>query len=202
MSTPRAPLPPKQDRSTATRRKLLDAAVDELLASGYAGLTTSAVAHRAGVSRGAQQHHFPHKDGLVAEAVRHLADRQREALRTGIAAAPRGRARARHALDAIYAQYSGPLFAAMVELSLAARHGSDLAAILSEQERALGVAIEETAQEIFAEPVRRSPSFAGRWALALGTIRGIAMLRLLGHPADVVDRQWAAARRELLALLG
>jgi hypothetical protein len=35
--------------------------------------------------------------------------------------------------------------------------------------------------------------------MTLGTARGIALLRLLGHPADVVDRQWAFARDRLLA---
>src|SRR4051794_41791797 len=66
---------PKQARAHATRRRLLDAAVEELVEHGYAGLTTPAVARRAGVSRGAQQNHFPHKATLVAEAVRHLGRR-------------------------------------------------------------------------------------------------------------------------------
>lgn len=201
MAVPPSPLAPKQDRSVVTRQKLLDAAVDELLASGYAGLTTTAVAQRAGVSRGAQQHHFPRKDVLVTEAVRHLAERQVAELRDRIVAAPRGRERARHALDAVYAQYSGPLFAAMVEMSLASRHEPELTEVVAHQERTLSREINELADGIFAPELVAARSFPSRWATVLGAARGIAMLRLLGHPPDVVDRQWAAARRELLSVL-
>src|SRR4051795_3663834 len=104
---------PKQARAHATRRGLLDAAVEELLESGYAGLTTAAVARRAGVSRGAQQNYFPHKATLVAEAVRHLAVRAGEELQERLAESPRGRARVQTGLGALFEQYSGPLFAAV-----------------------------------------------------------------------------------------
>ena len=61
---------PQQARARATRRRLLDAAVDELIDHGYVGFTTPGVARRAGVSRGAQQNYFPHKTTLVADFIR------------------------------------------------------------------------------------------------------------------------------------
>lgn len=201
MAAPRIPLAPKQERSLATRHKLLDAAVDELLASGYTQLTASAVAHRAGVSRGAQQHHFPHKDVLVTEAVRRLAERQIAELHRSIELAPRGSARVRNAFDTIYLQYSGPLFAAMLELSLASRHQPQLRRIVAEQERSLSREINDTADEIFPAELRTRNTFPARWSTALAIARGIALLRVLGHPAEDVDRQWAAARRELLKMM-
>src|SRR5439155_16457059 len=100
---------PKQARAHATRRRLLDAAVEELLERGYVGLTTPAVARRAGVSRGAQQNYFPHKATLVAEAVRHLALRQIGELRERVAEVPSGQARVQAGLDILFEQYSGPL---------------------------------------------------------------------------------------------
>src|SRR3954466_4140257 len=112
---------PKQARAHATRRRLLDAAVGELVEHGYVGLTTPGVARRAGVSRGAQQNYFPHKSTLVAEAVRHLGVRQLEELRERVDAVPRGPARVQAGLDILYEQYSGPLFAAVVEMTLGAR---------------------------------------------------------------------------------
>ncbi|MGW2845829.1 TetR family transcriptional regulator, partial [Streptomyces sp. NPDC001274] len=42
---------PKQDRSRATRKRLLEAAVACLAEHGWAGSTVSVVAERAGVSR-------------------------------------------------------------------------------------------------------------------------------------------------------
>ena len=50
---------PKQDRSRATRQRLLEAAVACLAERGWAGSTVAVVAERAGVSRGAAQHHHP-----------------------------------------------------------------------------------------------------------------------------------------------
>ena len=45
--------PPQQARAIETRRRLLEAAVDCLVASGYAATTTSDVCAAAGVSQGA-----------------------------------------------------------------------------------------------------------------------------------------------------
>jgi AcrR family transcriptional regulator len=195
------PAEPKQARAHATRRRLLDAAVEELLEHGYAGLTTPAVARRAGVSRGAQQNYFPHKATLVAEAVRHLALRQRDELRDLVAQAPRGRARVRAGLDILFEQYSGPLFAAMVELSLAARGHFELEEVVAAEERTIGHAMHETAAVIFGDGFPGTAEQFRRWATVLSAIRGLALLKLLGHPHDVVDRQWPATRRHMLALL-
>lgn len=197
------PLPPspKQDRAVATRQRLLDAAVDELVEFGYARLTTSAVAHRAGVSRGAQQRYFPHKEMLVSEAVRHLAQRQIHDLREQIASTPKGSARAQRALDIVFEQYSGRRFAATIELSLASRSDPDLQRIVAEHERTTSRAAQESASEIFGVEVAGSASFAQRWAMTLGTVRGLALLLMLGHPRESVERQWAFARRELLRML-
>jgi AcrR family transcriptional regulator len=195
------PAPPKQDRAVATRQRLLDAAVDELMEFGYAPLTTSAVAHRAGVSRGAQQRYFPRKEVLVSEAVRHLAQRQVHDLREQIAGTPKGRARAQRALDVVFEQYSGRRFAVMIELALASRGDPDLQRIVAEQERTTSRAAQESAHEIFGAEVAGTASFAQRWAMTLGTVRGVALLLMLGHPRESVERQWSFARRELLRIL-
>ena len=199
MTTPAAE--PKQARAHATRRRLLDAAVEELLEHGYVGLTTPAVARRAGVSRGAQQNYFPHKATLVAEAVRHLALRQRDELRDRVAEVPRGQARVQAGLDILFEQYSGPLFAAVVELCLAARGDPDLREVIAAEERTIAAAMQETATVIFGDDFPPTKEAARRWATVLSAIRGLALMKLLGHPAEALDRQWAATRRQLLELL-
>lgn len=67
------------ERTEETRRRLLDAAVDVLASKGYAGFRTADVAAIAGVSRGAQTHHFPSKDELVMAVVEHVFQRAAEA---------------------------------------------------------------------------------------------------------------------------
>jgi AcrR family transcriptional regulator len=192
---------PKQERALATRRRLLDAAVDELLAHGYVGLTAQGVARRAGVSRGAQQNYFPQKATLVSAAVRHLAARHADELRARVAGMPDGRARVEAALDLLFEQYSGPLFAAVVELSLAARGDQALRKVIAGEERMISKTMQATASEIFGAEALEADGFTEQWSTVLSAIRGLALLKLLGHPAANVDRQWATTRTHLLELL-
>lgn len=69
------------ERSGETRRRILDAAVTLLGEKGYAGLRTGDVALAAGVSKGAQTHHFPSKDALVVAVVEHVFERASELAR-------------------------------------------------------------------------------------------------------------------------
>jgi len=62
----------QEERSAATQRALLDAAVACLIEQGYQSFSTTTVADRAGVSRGAQLHHYPTRAALVSAAVAHV----------------------------------------------------------------------------------------------------------------------------------
>lgn len=202
MSPRTLPTEPKQPRAHATRQRLLDAALEELVEHGYAGLTTSGVARRAGVSRGAQQNYFPHRETLVAETVRHLGRRQIEDIKHAVAGTTEGRTRLRALLDIVYEQNGGPLFAAVVEISLAVRREPELHDLIVSQERAISQALRETATELFGEEVASTPQFAQRWATVLSAVRGLALLKLMGRPGDVVDRTWdRSLRPELISLL-
>jgi AcrR family transcriptional regulator len=192
---------PKQARAHATRLRLLDAAVEELLDRGYAGLTTPGVASRAGVSRGAQQNYFPRKATLVAAAVRHLATRQLDELREQLADVPVGSKRVRAGLDVLYEQYSGRLFAAVVELALASRADTELQQVIQAEERTIAETMRTTAAVIFGEGFPTTREEAARWGTLLSAIRGIALLNLLGHSQAGVNRQWEASREHLVALI-
>ena len=71
------------------RQRLLEATVECLVEHGWSGTSTTLVSQRAGVSRGAQLHHFPTKNDLVVAAVEHLSEVRGEELRRGGAAACR-----------------------------------------------------------------------------------------------------------------
>jgi AcrR family transcriptional regulator len=66
------------ERSDGTRARLLEAAILCLHESGYAATTTSLVAQRAEVSRGAMLHQFPTKVDLMLYVVRAVYDREVE----------------------------------------------------------------------------------------------------------------------------
>lgn len=59
-------------RSADTRRRLCQAALDVLCKVGYESLTTPMIAAHAGVSRGAQTHHFATKADMMVAAFEHL----------------------------------------------------------------------------------------------------------------------------------
>ncbi|GAA1479795.1 TetR family transcriptional regulator [Gordonia sinesedis] len=65
---------PRQERSRLTRERLLRAAIDALASDGWAAATVAAVAERAGVSRGAAQHHFPTREDLITAVLEQVFD--------------------------------------------------------------------------------------------------------------------------------
>ncbi|MES2360650.1 MAG: TetR/AcrR family transcriptional regulator [Pseudomonadota bacterium] len=72
MTTPLVPRRPRRtqaERTQSTQRKLIDGAIDLLKKKRYASFRTADVAEHAGVSKGAQTHHFPSKDMLVLQAL-------------------------------------------------------------------------------------------------------------------------------------
>ncbi len=96
-----------QERSIATRAALLDAAIECLVDRGYAATTTIETARRAGVSRGAQLHHFPTKAQLLATAVEHLFDRRRSEFLEAFAAIDPQADRLDAAMDLLWSMFAG-----------------------------------------------------------------------------------------------
>lgn len=111
---------PQQDRSRATRQRLLAAAVDSLAELGYAGSTVAVVASRAGVSRGAAQHHFPTRGDLFAAAVEYMTEVRLAEIRRQAAALPVGAGRTEAIVTMLANVYTGPLFRAALHLWVAA----------------------------------------------------------------------------------
>lgn len=194
----RAPRRTQAERRTTTRRALLDATIQCLVADGYAGTTTTRIVERAGVSRGAQVHHFPTKAELMAEAVRHLAERRAEEL---LAEAHRLRAGGRHRfermLDMLWRIHTGPLFAASMELWVAARSDAELRARLVEVEREVAARTAAGIDELFPE-LAGVRAFREGVDASLATMRGLAMSGFVNGERET-ERRWPGARRRLLA---
>lgn len=62
------------ERSEETRTRILKAAANLIRKRGYAQFRTAEVAAEAGLSRGAQLHHFPTKDSLVVATLAYVFD--------------------------------------------------------------------------------------------------------------------------------
>jgi AcrR family transcriptional regulator len=188
------------ERSAATQALLLDATIDSLVEVGYAKTTTTGIADRAGVSRGAQMHHFPSKSELVAAAVTHLADKRAEQIRREAERLPRSRDRVKGALDLLWESHKTPLFDAALELWVAARTDEDLRQTLVPVERQLVASMYELSRDLFGEEVASDRRFDGRLAMALTMMQGLALLA--GHELEPrqLDKAWSFYRGELVRL--
>ncbi len=187
-------------RSASTRQALLDATIACLVEDGYAKTTTSRVAERAGVSRGAHLHHFQTRQALVAAAMEHLAERRGENLMAAAEDLPEGRERIIEGLDLLWSGYAGPLYQAALDLWTHARTDPDLRERLVTVERNLDRETAHVSRRLFADLSER-PGFERLLEMATATMRGLALLETL-HPGSGRNRrQWTYCRERLVELL-
>jgi AcrR family transcriptional regulator len=175
---------PVQERSIATRTALLDAALETLVERGYAATTTIEVARRAGVSRGAQLHHFPSKAELLTAAVGHLLDRRLAEYRAVFAHVEPGVDVLDAGIDLLWSMYQGPSFIAWVELWIAARTDPDLRAAVVDMQTRFSAESEAIFSEVLDPGTDPNEGFAqiGR-AFAFALMDGVALSNLVGHPS-------------------
>jgi AcrR family transcriptional regulator len=188
----------QEERSTATRTALLDATLECLEVDGYAHTTTTRIARQAGVSRGAQLHHFPTKIELVTEAVAHLFARRHAEFLDAFARLPAEAVRVEAAIDLLWEMFRGPTFVIWLELAVAARTDPELAEPVQRMTGEFFDLVERTFLDLFVRQSTSNPYFdiAPRFAFAL--LEGLALSRLHG-PEDantdaVVDAAKSIAR--------
>ncbi|MFE6894668.1 TetR/AcrR family transcriptional regulator [Streptomyces sp. NPDC057694] len=188
--------PPKQDRSRATRRKLLESAVACLAERGWSGSTVSVVAEHAGVSRGAAQHHFPTREDLFTAAVEYVAEERSTALR-GLR--PQGRA---EAVAALVDLYTGPLFRAALHLWVAASNEPQLGGRVVDLEARVGRETHRIAVELL-DADEAVPGVREVVQGLLDMARGLGLANLLTDDAARRSRvvtEWTTLVDHALAL--
>jgi len=182
---------PQQARSRATQARLLDATVDCLVELGWARTSTTVVAERAGVSRGAQLHHYPTKAALVMAAVEHLAERRAAEIRAEAATLPPGPRRLDRVIDMLAAAFTGPLFAAAMEVWVAARTDPTLRDALLPVETRLGRELHRLTLDLLGADETR-PGVRESVQATLDLMRGLGVASLL---SDDTARRTALLRR-------
>lgn len=171
----------QEERTAQTRLALIDAAIAAIGEWGYAGASTTLIAERAGVSRGAMLHHFATRAVLMADVVRHVFDHEMAEyeeirVRTGLG-------------DNLYdwpqllwTVLSRPSGMAVLEILQATRSDADLATLVVPMQEA----VEQSALTVMRG------AFGGDEALALSvmrlmvwTVRGLSIAeRYLPHRAE------------------
>jgi AcrR family transcriptional regulator len=137
----------QEERRAETQGRLLDATMECLAELGWSGTSTTEVARRAGVSRGAQQHHYPTKMLLVVAAVEHMLERQRLAYERAFNDLPYGERNVEGALDLLWKTFREAPSLALMELAMAARTDETL--------RELSIGINERVVQVILETFLR-----------------------------------------------
>lgn len=74
----------RQARAEATRRRIIDSAVDLFTELGYGETGLADVLQRAGVSKGAFYYHFDSKESVAAAIIEEYTLRSKESMRSGV----------------------------------------------------------------------------------------------------------------------
>jgi AcrR family transcriptional regulator len=185
----------QDERSEDTRTRLLEATIESLVAVGYARTSTTEIAERAGVSRGAQVYHYPTKAALVAAAVEHLLQRRYQELQQLFAEQlPRAGGQGA-AIDLLWRMFEGPTFAAWLEFVVASRTDPELhAAVVRQSEpfvNSVGEALRKYLPEAAWNPVLRKPDFV------FALLDGLALARIL-YPDEGRSTRMIASFREIV----
>lgn len=153
MTVPARPRRTQAERSDQMRQRLLDATLKSLAEDGYAGATLSSIVRRAGVSRGAQVHHYPNKQALMLDAAEDLLRRTYRQLGELLLSISDEDDRLARLVDAAWDQvFATPLFHAYSELLIASLRDADLAEALRERLRRVQ-GVYAPAVEHYFEPI-------------------------------------------------
>jgi len=179
----------QEERSAETRERLLEATIEALLRYGYAGTTTPRIAELAGLTRGAQVHHFGSKNDLMLAAVQHLAAKRisTAVIRFGgdmmATGDPLGAV-----LDLLWDLHAPPTFIPIVELWVAGRTDPELGREVAKFEAiALGAVVTGVAEMIPAELAVPAMNFV---YTAMDALRGILVSGFVDADPSRARQRW------------
>jgi AcrR family transcriptional regulator len=185
---------PQEERTRLMRARLLESTVECLVERGFSGTSTTLVSERAGVSRGAQLHHFPTKNDLVVAAVEHLTEVRGAELAAAAAALPTGPRRTRAVLQMLADHFTAPVFTAALELWVAARTDPALLAAVAPLELRVGRDVHRLTVELLAAD-ESQPGVRELVQATLDLVRGLGLANTISDDARrrarILD-QWAA----------
>lgn len=181
------------------RTRLLDATVECLVSHGYSGTTTPRIAEMAGVTRGAQIHHFRSKEDLVVAAIEHLAQQRAQAAIRELGRLHDSPDPIAAVLDFLWEVHQGPLFVATMELWVAARTDRVLAQQIERVEPVVNSALIAAIAQVL--PEHPAPmELANVVYTAMDALRGILVASFVDQDSERARRRWGRACVHLRAI--
>jgi AcrR family transcriptional regulator len=184
---------PQQNRSRATRARLLESAITCLAELGWSASTVAVVAEHAGVSRGAAQHHFPTREALFTAALEHVTTERGEQMRRELRDR-RAEMDTRAIVDLVFDLFTGTFFRAALMLWVAAAAEPPLREQIVPLEARIGREVHRVVVELLGVD-EQLPGVRETVQATLDLARGLGLANLLTDDRarrDRVARQWAA----------
>lgn len=186
----------QHERSAETRALLLDVTIECLAELGYGGATAQVIAERAGLSRGAQLHHFGSKMALVTQAMEHLFERRLDAFRSGFAELPRDGDLTAAALDLLWSMVSGPAGHAYLELVIASRTDPALSEAMVAVTQRMDTQVQEAFDELFSPSGVADPHlFELGYNAIFALMEGLALEKMVRPGDERLDEVLALVKR-------
>jgi AcrR family transcriptional regulator len=184
---------PQQDRSRATRARLLESAITCLAELGFSASTVAVVAEHAGVSRGAAQHHFPTRESLFTAALEHVTRERGEQMRRELDER-RTEMDTRAIVDLVFELFTGTYFRAALMLWVAAASEPQLRDQIVPLEARIGREVHRVVVDLLGVD-EQVPGVRETVQGTLDLARGLGLANLLtddGARRERIARQWAA----------
>jgi AcrR family transcriptional regulator len=175
-------------KSASTRTQITEAAIKCFVEYGYSRTTTTLIAEKAGLSRGAMLHHFPSRLAVVRAAVEHLHSKRLKAFRKAVSKPNADGDHVRQSVEAYWAHVRHPMFVAFFELAVAARSDKELASILRPAQEAFEREWHQAAVDVFPEWRGRGDKFDLALDLSRYVLEGMA-ISFLTHKETERDKR-------------
>ena len=190
----------QEERSEATRARVIEAAIRCLHRAGYAGTSTTLVAEEAGVSRGAMVHQFPSKAELMLAVVRAVFHEDGELYERSLKATS-PRQWLREFPSTMWEVISRPAGIAVIEIMLASRSDPEFAKRLrAEQQQIDREAHVWVLEHMAIADIDERPDGEAIHRLFVAAVRGLALEQLFMRNKSEVMRSIAVLRDVLRQL--
>jgi AcrR family transcriptional regulator len=189
------------ERTEATRTRILKAAANLIRTRGYARFRTADVAAEAGLSRGAQLHHFPTKDSLVVATLEYVFEQAQIVSRRRAAAVNRPRDLIEAVIEDAREFFFSEHFFVAIDIVLSTSTDQAVRKQILDISRKARRPVETAWTEALAAsgvPASLAPDIV---ALTLGLVRGMAMRTLWDNDPKWFDELFAVWRRMIKTFL-
>jgi AcrR family transcriptional regulator len=169
----------QEERTLATRARLMDATLELIIERGYAGAAMVDIAARAGVTRGALNYHYESRDELIVEAFTDLLGRTTANISVLASSVRDGSLSIEGFLDKAWLIFRGPFFLITLEQITAARHNDFLRERLVQVTREFHQALDDIWRRFFANSQLGSTEVETIFNATLCLLRGMGVQSIL-----------------------